>query len=141
MTATPVYISTDSSELDVEFIHNYLSKTAYWSKGRSLDDVKTSIANSFCFGVYDEHSKQQIGFARVTTDYVVFAWIMDLFIDAEYRGLGYAKKLVKAILDHKKLKKVNGFGLRTEDAHGLYSQFGFSPITKPATWMFKKNSP
>ena len=141
MKATPVYISTDSSELDIKFVHSYLSKTAYWSKGRSLDDVQTSIANSLCFGVYHGPSKQQIGFARVATDYVVFAWIMDLFIDAEYQGLGYAKQLVRAIVDHKKLKEVNGFGLRTEDAHGLYSQFGFEAIPKPATWMYKKNSP
>ena len=139
MSATAAYISTDSSALDIGFVHNYLSKTAYWSKGRSLNDVKTSIENSLCFGVYHPHSRQQIGFARVATDFVVFAWIMDLFIDPEYRGQGYAKALVDAILNHKQLKQVNGFGLRTEDAHGLYRQFGFGSIPKPATWMFKGN--
>ena len=140
MSSGEIDITTDREKLDVSFVHNYLSKEAYWSKGRSLEDVKRSIANSLCFGVFEKGSGKQIGFARVATDYVVFAWIMDLFIDKNYRGLGYSKKLVSTIINHNKLKNVNGFGLRTEDAQGLYSQFGFGQIPNPDTWMFKKNS-
>ena len=139
MRSTAVYISTDRSKLDIGFVHEYLSNEAYWSKGRSLEDVIRSIENSLCFGVYNPDSQRQIGFARVATDYVVFAWIMDLFIDAKYRSLGYSKLLVEAIINHTELKNVNGFGLRTHDAHGLYSQFGFGEIPNPDTWMFKKN--
>ena len=140
MSSGEIDITTDREKLDVSFVHNYLSKEAYWSKGRSLEDVKRSITNSLCFGVFEKGSGKQIGFARVATDYVVFAWIMDLFIDKNYRGLGYSKKLVSAIINHDKLKNVNGFGLRTEDAQGLYRQFGFGQIPNPDTWMFKKNS-
>ncbi len=140
MRSTEVYISTERSKLDIGFVHEYLSNEAYWSKGRSLEDVKKSIENSLCFGVYDQDSEKQIGFARVATDYVVFAWIMDLFIDKKHRGIGYSKLLVEAIIDHTELKNVNGFGLRTNDAQGLYSQFGFGAIPNPGTWMFKKNT-
>ena len=140
MKSTEVYISADRSKLDIGFIHEYLSNEAYWAKGRSLEDVKKSIENSLCFGIYDRNSEKQLGFARVATDYVVFAWIMDLFIDKKHRGLGYSKLLMDAMINHTELKNVNGFGLRTNDAHGLYSQFGFGQIPNPDTWMFKKNT-
>ena len=75
-----IQISTDKHKIDLDFVHQYLSEEAYWSKGRSKEAVARSIANSLCFAVLDVKSKKQIGFARVATDYVVFAWVMDLFV-------------------------------------------------------------
>lgn len=130
------HISTEPSKLDLDFIHHYLSQQSYWAKGRSKELVKRSIDNSLCFGLYED--VKQIGFARIATDYVVFAWLMDLFIDPDYRGRGLAAKLVKYIINHPSLTDVNGIGLRTEDAHELYDRFGFGQIPKPETWMFRK---
>ncbi len=132
-------ITTDKNRINLEFVHAYLSTTSYWAKGRSLEDVRLSIANSLCFSLFCKASNSQIGFARVATDYVVFAWIMDVFIADEFKGKGYGKMLVNQILNHPDLQNVNGFGLRTNDAHGLYRQFGFTEIPDPKTWMFKKN--
>ncbi len=132
------YISTESAELDLVFIHSYLSEQSYWAKGRSMDLVKRSIDNSLCFGLYE--NGKQIGFGRVATDHVVFAWLMDLFIDPDYRGQGLGAMLVEYIVNHPSLKEVNGIGLRTEDAHELYSRFGFRPIPDTDTWMFRKNN-
>jgi len=131
------FITSDKSKLDIPFIHEYLSNKAYWAKGRSMDLVKKSIENSMCFGVFTSDDKQ-IGFARITTDYVVFAWLMDAFIDEEYRGKGLGKYLIETIVNHSELKNVNGIGLRTNDAHRLYEQFGFEGIPNPETWMLKK---
>ena len=135
---TRYYISTESAELDLVFIHSYLSEQSYWAKGRSMDLVKRSIDNSLCFGLYE--NGKQIGFGRVATDHVVFAWLMDLFIDPNYRGQGLGAMLVEYIVNHPSLKEVNGIGLRTEDAHELYSRFGFGPIPDTDTWMFKKKN-
>ncbi len=131
------HISTNRSDMDVEFIHYFLSEESYWATGRSRELVEKSMAHSICFGLFE--GKKQIGFARVATDYVVFAWLMDLFIDPAYRGQGLGEQLVHAIVDHPDLKEVNGIGLRTEDAQGLYSKFGFTDIKNPDTWMFRKN--
>ncbi|MEO0570317.1 MAG: GNAT family N-acetyltransferase [Bacteroidota bacterium] len=139
MMATTISISTNKAKINLDFVHDYLSNSAYWSKGRSKDDVRTSIENSLCFSLFFNESNQQIGFARVATDYVVFAWIMDVFIKDEYQGKGLGKLLIQEILNHPKLKNVNGFGLRTFDAQGFYGQFGFESIPEPQTWMFKKN--
>ncbi len=131
------FISEDKLKLDIDFIYSYLSQESYWAKGRSVEAIKRSIENSLCFGVYTKNWKQ-IGFARLVTDQVVFAWIMDVFIDKDYRGKGISKKLMHYILQMPEITDVNGIGLRTIDAHGLYKKFGFERIKDTETWMLKK---
>lgn len=131
-----VFISSDKDKLDLEFIHGYLSRESYWARGRSISDVEKTIANSLCFGVYQADG-HQIGFARVVTDYVVFAWLMDVFIEPGHRGKGIGAMLLRHIFTLDSLKEVKGIGLRTEDAHKLYSKFGFTRIPKTDTWMYR----
>jgi GNAT superfamily N-acetyltransferase len=128
-----IQISTDKTRLDIDLIHDYLSKESYWAKGRDIEIVKRSIDNSLCFGLYIDN--KQIGFARVVTDYAIFGWIMDVFILSDYRGKGYGKKLIYAIMTHEKLQNLQRWGLGTDDAHGLYQQFGFTPLSKPQNMM------
>lgn len=127
-------ISNDCTCLDIPLIHQFLSERSYWAKGRSLETVRQSIANSLCFGVYDSAGKQ-VGFARVATDYAVFGWVMDVFILEDYRGKGLGKLLIKAITEHPALKNIRRLGLGTSDAHGLYEQYGFSRMSKPENLM------
>ena len=87
---TTFYISTDKSLLDIDTIHDFLSNRSYWAKGRSRETVEKSIAGSMCFGVFDAENKQA-GFARVVTDYAMFAWLLDVFILEDYRGKGLGK--------------------------------------------------
>ncbi|MDX8340824.1 GNAT family N-acetyltransferase [Draconibacterium sp. IB214405] len=126
-------VSTDKTKLDIKLIHDYLSKESYWAVGRNIEVVQRSIENSLCFGLYIDN--KQIGFARVVTDYAVFAWIMDVFILKDYQGNGYGKKLMHAIMTHEKLQNLQRWGLGTDDAHGLYEQFGFKPLEKPQNMM------
>ena len=128
-----IQISTDKKRLNIDLIHEYLSKESYWAKDRDIEVVKRSVDNSLCFGVYKDD--KQIGFARVVTDYAVFAWIMDVFILKDYRGNGYGKQLMSAIMTHDKLQNLQRWGLGTADAHGLYEQFGFKPLSKPQNMM------
>ncbi len=125
--------------MNIDFIHHYLSNSSYWAKGRTLELVEKSMNNSLCFGVFTKN-ETQIGFARIATDYVVFAWMMDVIVDENYRGQGIGRMLIENIVEHPDLKNVNGIGLRTNDAHGLYREFGFGEIPHPETWMFKKNN-
>ena len=131
-------ISTDKSKLDVEAIHDYLCHQSYWAKGRSLERVKKSIENSICYGLYDDKNNM-IGFARVLTDYVVFAYLMDLFVFEDYRGKGLGKKLVKHIMEEPEFQ-VRLWFLGTADAHGLYEKFGFSALDNPDRFMIKRDT-
>ena len=130
-------ISTDKSKLNVNAIHNYLCNESYWAKGRSLENVIKSIENSICFGLYDSKDNN-IGFARVVTDHVVFAYLMDLFIFEEHRGNGLGDKLIKHIVEEPKLQ-VRLWFLATKSAHGLYKKYGFSGLDNPDRYMFKRD--
>lgn len=131
-----IEITTDKSKLNIELIHKYLSEESYWAKGRSIETVKRSIKNSLCFGVYENN--EQLGFARVVTDYAVFGWLMDVFILESYKGKGFGKKLVKHIMSHPELQGLQRWGLGTNDAHGLYGKFGFEALSHPEFMMEKK---
>lgn len=120
-----IEISKDKNRLDVTLIHAFLTET-YWAKGRTIEEVQKSINHSLCFGVYFDN--QQIGFARVATDYTVFAYLMDVFIDPKFRGNGYSKELMKAVIDAEELSNCKVWMLKTSDAHGLYRQFEFKEL-------------
>ncbi|POY38355.1 GNAT family N-acetyltransferase [Solitalea longa] len=129
-TYSDFLISTDKSKLDVIYIHQYLNRESYWAAGIPIEIVTKSIANSLCFGVY--HEKQQVGFARMITDGATFAYLADVFIDEKYRGQGLSKRLMQVIKEHPDLQGLRRMLLATRDAHGLYAQFGFTPLLSDA---------
>ncbi len=125
-------ISTEKSRLDVEAIVAFLGR-AYWAQGRQRDAIMRSIEHSLCFGVYS--SERQVGFARVVTDYAIFAYLCDVFIDEQSRGHGLGKSLMSAIMGHPDLQGLRRWLLATRDAHGLYRQFGWTELREPGRWM------
>ena len=126
-------ISTDKSKLQVSVIHDYLCNQSYWAKNIPVETVQRSIGGSCCFGLYAEENltTTQVGFARVVTDYATFGYLADVFIVEQYRGKGLSKWLMKTIMDCPDLQGLRRWLLATKDAHGLYLQFGFSPLDKP----------
>ncbi|MGC4040547.1 MAG: GNAT family N-acetyltransferase [Flavobacterium sp.] len=129
-----ITVSTDKSKLDIPFIQDFL-KDIYWAAGRTIDEVQTTIDASFCFGIYV--NDEQVGFARVVTDYVVFAYLMDVFIDEKHRGKGYSSILIDAMMKEPALQQVKIWRLATTDAHFLYEKFGFKPLATPEKMMEK----
>jgi len=128
-------ISTDVARLDIPLIHDYLSSRSYWAQGRSLEVVRRAIENSLNFGVFRQ--SQQIGFARVVTDYATFAWLADVFVLEEYRGHGLSKWLMEIIMSHPQLQGFRRWVLATRDAHELYRRYGFTDLQDPSRWMEK----
>lgn len=125
-------ISTDKSKLDIDVIHGYLSRS-YWAEEIPVAIVKKGILNALCFGVYK--GNQQIGFARVISDFATFAYLADVFILEEERGKGLSKWLMECILKHEQLQGLRNFCLLTKDAHSLYEQYGFKNLEKPQNFM------
>jgi GNAT superfamily N-acetyltransferase len=129
----PQYIiSTDRSRFDVEMIYGFLTHS-YWAEGVPRDVLQRSIDNAMCFGVFD--GDRQIGFARVITDCATYAYVGDVFILESHRGRGLSKLLMKAIMEHADLQGLRRWSLVTTDAHGLYQQFGFTPLANPQRYM------
>ncbi len=125
-------ISTDRARLDITAIHDFLANRSYWAQGRPRPIVERAIRNSLCFGVYD--GTQQVGFARVMTDYAVMAYLMDVFIVETHRGRGLGKWLIECIVSHPELQGLRWM-LATQDAHDLYARCGFEPISSAQRYM------
>jgi N-acetylglutamate synthase-like GNAT family acetyltransferase len=130
-------ISTDPAQIDVAAVHDFLT-ASYWAQGIPRATVERSIQHSLCFGIYRE--KQQAGFARVITDRATFAYLADVFVMPEFRGRGLSKWLMECISAHPELQGLRRWSLITRDAHGLYRQFGFQPLSAPERWMEKHAS-
>ena len=125
-------ISTDPDRLDIQAVHAYLTRS-YWAEGIPIQTVAKSIPGSLCFGLFDE--ARQIGFARVITDRVTFAYLCDVYVLPDYRGQCLGRWLMEAVCSHPDLQGLRRFVLVTRDAHGLYEKFGFTPVKDSARYM------
>lgn len=125
--------STDKSKLNIPYIHQYLSVESYWAQGVPLETVQRSINNALCFGIYQ--NDEQVGFARLITDYATFAYLGDVFVDERHRGKGLSKSLMTFIQNMDEFKTVRRMVLVTRDAHDLYSRFGFKSLATPDKYM------
>ncbi|WP_437368536.1 GNAT family N-acetyltransferase [Maribacter litoralis] len=127
------FISKNKRLLNVEGIQQFIA-SSYWGKDRTLNEVKLSIENSYCFGIYTKDN-EQIGFARVVTDYIYFGYFMDVIIFDKFQGRGYGKILIEAMLEDPTIKSLKTLALKTKDAHQLYERYGFDKIGDSALWM------
>ncbi|MDR7073126.1 GNAT family N-acetyltransferase [Fictibacillus barbaricus] len=132
-------IHTDKAYLHMDMISDFLLAT-YWGEGLSKESIKKSIENTpLCYGIYkgnpaEDQNVQQVGFARVITDFTRFAWLSDVFILPKHRGKGLSKWLMEIIVTTPELEGT-AFHLATKDAHGLYKQYGFSELMSPENRM------
>jgi GNAT superfamily N-acetyltransferase len=141
-------VSTDPARLDLDVVYGFLTN-CYWAKGISREVVARSIGHSLCFGIYHELSGKspllgksarngapsQVGFARVISDFATIAYLGDVFVLESHRGRGLGKWMMECIMQHPALQGLRRWILLTRDAHGLYSQFGFTPVKAPERYM------
>lgn len=127
--------STDPSDIDRERVHRWLSEDAYWALGRSREFQDAAIDGSRNFAVVDTRTGEQVAYARVVTDGVVFAYLADVYVDPAHRGAGIGVGLIEGIIGVLDEWGVGRTALRTSDAHALYERFGFEVVTDPGNWM------
>ncbi len=127
-----ITITTDPSQLDLDVIHHFLARS-YWAAGIPREIVERAVGHSLCFGAFDGHD--QVGFARVISDYATYAYVSDVFVLPSHRARGIAKQLMAAIVAHPDLQGLRRWTLFTRDAHGLYRQYGFAEPRYPERLM------
>ena len=127
-------ITTDPASFNLDVVHGYLTN-CYWAQGIPRETVERSIEGALCFALFA--GKEQVGFARVITDRATYAYLADVFILEAHRGRGLAKWMMDCILGHPELQGLRRWSLVTRDAHGLYEQFGFTPLQEPQRYMEK----
>lgn len=128
-------IDTDKDRLDIELIHDFLSRCSHWARGRPRPLLERAIANSLCFGLYRDC--EQIGFARVVSDEATYAYLSDVFVVAERRNAGLGQFLVETVLAHEPLQGMRLWQLATRDAASLYRRCGFTDLAAGLTYLHR----
>ena len=128
-----VTISTTVEDQDVDVIHRFLSEESPWARGIPRSLVEESMRTSLNFGLFVANA--QVGYARVISDYATFAYLLDVFVLAPYRGRGHGRQLMDAVVAHPRLRSLRRFILVSSTARGLYQKYGFAPLAKPETFM------
>jgi GNAT superfamily N-acetyltransferase len=135
MAVLDFYFSGDPALVDRELVHQWLSEQSYWARGRTRATQDAAVDGSRSFGVYEVTTDRQLAYARVVTDGATFAWICDVFVGEGARGSGAGKLLMAGIVAEFAPLGLKRMLLATADAHGLYEQYGFSPLRDPSMWM------
>ena len=117
------YIKTGKENMQIEAVKKLLEKS-YWAKNRTIETIEKSMEHSLCFGAFLEENNEQIGFARVITDFATMYYICDVIVSPENRVNGIGKRIVEVILSSKEIAGLGGI-LATTDAHELYRKYGF----------------
>jgi GNAT superfamily N-acetyltransferase len=86
------------------------------------------------------HGEQQVGFARVVTDYAAFAWISDVLVLEDYRGRGLSKWMLETIIAHPALQNLRLWLLGTKDAHELYARYAGFTMVDPTRFMERRDA-
>jgi GNAT superfamily N-acetyltransferase len=135
---SPAYVfSADPERVDRALVHRWLSEEAYWAKGRPREKQDAAMDASRNYGVYDSETGVQVAYARVVTDGVFFAWLCDVFVDADLRGRGIGARLIDGVMTELDGLRIRRVLLATADAQDVYRPFGFDEIAGPLAWMLR----
>jgi GNAT superfamily N-acetyltransferase len=126
-------VTDDPARIDLDVVHAYLSQESYWALRRTREETAAASAASWCFTVIDTDTGAQVGFARLVTDRVTYAWLADVFVVTAAQGNGLGTFLVECIAEAG--ADIHRLQLGTRDAHGLYAKVGFVPLSYPARQM------
>jgi len=117
----------DDSLIRIDFgrVYAWMISTYWWEHGLERQKCERGARRStLVIGAYRE--SEQVGYCRVVSDTIRFAWLADVFVAEPHRHKGIARAIVRFAIGHPALADVHRWLLATRDAHGLYEQFGFT---------------
>jgi GNAT superfamily N-acetyltransferase len=132
-------VTDDRDRVDLDVVHGYLSGESYWAAGRPRAAQETANDASWCFSLVDEATGAQVGFARLVTDHATFAWLADVFVLPAFQGRRLGHFLVESVAEA--AAGVPRLFLGTRDAHTVYADVGFTPLSHPERMMERLLSP
>jgi ribosomal protein S18 acetylase RimI-like enzyme len=105
-----------------------------FDNGRSAAALRRSFEQSQ-FVVFARDGDRVVGMARMLSDGVCNAYLLDVWTMSSYRRQGIASSMVGALLEHVPGQHV---GLQSDDARAFYTSLGFRPqpeFMSVGTWL------
>jgi ribosomal protein S18 acetylase RimI-like enzyme len=99
-----------------------------WDNGRSADALRRSFEQSRHVA-FARDGDRVVGMARLLSDSVCNAFLVDVWTMSSYRRQGIASRMIRLLLDEVPGQHV---GLQTDDAQALYRSLGFEH--QPEFW-------
>ena len=99
-----------------------------FDNGRSPEALRRSFEQSRHVA-FARAGDRVVGMARLLSDGVCNAYLVDVWTASAYRRQGIASAMIRRLLDAVPGQHV---GLQTDDAHALYESLGFEP--QPEFW-------
>lgn len=124
------YLSIEQlSDDQVETLQQLYARE-WWSQGRSVEDIRRMLRQTdVMVGFVEKETFELIAFARVLTDYVYKALILDVIVAPAYRSNGLGRELMEAIFRHPMLQNVEHFELYCRpELISFYAEWGFTDV-------------
>lgn len=129
------------TDLQIQDLCN-LYQSTWWAKGRQPDLVRQMLAHSdIIVGLCDSQTRELVGFARVLTDDVYRAFLLDVIVQEESRSSGLGRMLMEAIVNHPRLQGVEAFILFClPEMVPFYEKWGFTTQLECTQLMVRSRS-
>lgn len=103
----------------------------WWKEGMDRSRLEELIRGSFLFAVaIDISTRKSVGMGRVISDGISDAYIQDLVVLPEWRGMGVGRMILSVLLDECRMRKISWTALIAEPGtSGFYGSLGFAPMT------------
>lgn len=124
---TSVEVIHQLTEAQIQNLCN-LYQSTWWAKGRQPEQVRQMLAHSdITVGLCNPQTRELVGFARVLTDEVYRAFLLDVIVQEALRNCGLGQRLMEAIVNHPQLQEVEAFILFClPEMVPFYEKWGFS---------------
>lgn len=103
----------------------------WWKEGMDKSRLGELIRGSFLFAVaIDISTRKSVGMGRVISDGISDAYIQDLVVLPEWRGMGVGRMILSVLLDECRMRRISWMALIAEPGtSGFYGSLGFAPMT------------
>ena len=120
-----------------------LFASAWWTASRTADDVSAMLAASdLVFALIHRPTDRLVGFARVITDGVYLAVVLDVIVAPEARGWGLGVMLLDSVVGHRRLAAVRSVELVCQpELLSFYRRWGFNEQVGRSRLMRRTSDP
>jgi GNAT superfamily N-acetyltransferase len=115
----------------------------WWTKGRDRAIVDRLLAGSdLIFAAIALPAERLVAFARVITDHTYLAFVEDVIVASDHRGMGVGKLLIDAICADRALQDVVSIELVCQpEMVPFYERWGFTDQVGRSTLMRRTANP